>query len=165
MENIQKNKSFINIIIVVVVLVLIGAGVYYYTNTGKSNTDNLVVENYGEVENQFEANTPGDIFIKRISETNKAGSFDEIIKIMEKYDSQAQVEEALNMYKEISQEQKDAMYTLFQGFFPNAGSMTNISETIDGDTAIVTAETPQFMLTAEFVKENNEWKISDLAGF
>ncbi|MFA7285426.1 MAG: hypothetical protein WC011_01070 [Candidatus Paceibacterota bacterium] len=161
----KTNKGFMTIIISIIVLTSIG-GFLYYQNTQKINsTDETNLDSNSTIliETQNSNLAPKEIFIRRITETNNAKNFEEALEVIKKYDTKIQIVE--NNYENASPEKKQALYTILQGLFPSIGDLKNITEVIENDKAKVTAETKDGEITADFIKEEGNWKISDLYGF
>lgn len=170
----KTNQGFVTILISIIILAGIG-GFFYYQNQKENASDTTDIST-SDTQTDSSTNkssssssvslglSPKEIFIKRITETNNAKDFEDVMNVMRKYDSKEQIAEAEADYRNASEEKKKALYTILQGFFPSIGNLSNIKEVITGDTATVTADSSNGGMTAKFIKENGQWKINDLGG-
>lgn len=158
MENNKKNISLI--ISIFVVIGIIAGGVYYYKYVPKVSVPD---ENAFVVDSKISANTPKEIFLERNTDLYNAKSFDEMMAVAKKYDNKQRVADNEQLFKEANDSKKEAFFGFAQGLMIPTSSFTKVEEKIDGDTAVVTAlDNKGRKSTATFVKENGEWKVSEL---
>ncbi|MBP6866233.1 MAG: hypothetical protein KBC12_01680 [Candidatus Pacebacteria bacterium] len=167
MQNINKQKGVIPLVIsILVVLVVLGGGVYLYTNKSNVEESNKAelsdVKTYS-VDDPIFATSPKGLFLERNTELYNAGSFDEMMKVASKYDTEARRAENESLFKEANDGKKDAYFGFAQALMIPTSDFTQVAETIDGDTATVIAyDKRQQKTVASFIKENGEWKMIDI---
>ncbi len=167
MQKINKQKGSVSMIVsVLVVIVVIGGGVYLYAKNPKINqttNENITgVETFSADDPVF-ATSPKGIFLERNQALYDAQSFDEMMAVSRKYDTQARQVENDNLFKSASSEKKDAYFGFAQALMIPNSEYTQISETLEGDTAVVNAlDSRKQKTTAFFIKENGVWKIDNI---
>lgn len=167
MKNINKQKGAIPLIVsILVVLAVLGGGVYLYTNKSnveESNNKELSDVQTYSVDDPVFATSPKGLFLERNTALYNAGSFDEMMEVSKRYDTAARRAENESLFKEANEGKKDAYFGFAQALMVPTSDFTQVAETIDGDTAVVTAfDKRKQKTTASFIKENGEWKVIDI---
>jgi len=170
MQNINKQKGAIPLIAsILVVLLVLGGGVYLYANKSNIKESNKGgkaelsdVQTYSVNDPVF-ATSPKGLFLQRNTELYDASSFDEMMKVASKYDTEARRAENESLFREANEGKKDAYFSFAQALMIPTSDFTQVAETIDGDTATVTAyDKRQQKTVASFIKENGDWKMIDI---
>ncbi|MFM7088656.1 MAG: hypothetical protein ACKOW9_03950 [Candidatus Paceibacterota bacterium] len=165
MKNIDTQKGAIPLVIsILVVLAVIGGGAYLYTssNDKKLNTEIQDVQTY-TIDDPMFATSPKGIFLERNQALYDARSFEEMMAVSRKYDTEARQAENDKVFKAANTEKKEAYFSFAQALMLPNSEYSQISETLEGDTAIVTAfDSRKQKTTALFIKENGAWKIDSI---
>jgi hypothetical protein len=145
MQKVNKQKGAISLIIsILVVLAVLGGGAYLYTTKSNvkesTNKDLSNVQTYS-VDDPVFANSPKGLFLQRNTELYNAGSFDEMMLIASKYDTEARKAENESLFREANTGKKDSYFSFAQALMVPTSDFTQVAETIDADTntATVTA--------------------------
>lgn len=156
------------IVSILVVLVVLGGGVYLYVKNPKTDTSSNEKSNdvttYSADDPVF-ATSPKGLFLERNTALYNASSFDEMMEVANKYDTEARRAENESLFREANDGKKDSYFSFAQALMVPTEDFTQVAETIDADTntATVTAFDKRKQKTvASFIKENGDWKIIDI---
>jgi len=159
-------------IIIIVLLVIAGTGGLLYMNRKNTVPDSVGTGIGTQVSGADQQNTehqivdsliatPTEIFLDRNTDMNNAQSFDDMVAVMYKYDSPEQIADAEAKFAGASKEKKAAFFGFAVVLLTKTEDLSNIQETITGDTALVVADTkPGAKLEVEFVNREGLWKMS-----
>jgi len=157
------------VISIVVVLGLIGGGIVYYKNsqspsTKSTDTQNTINSEEAEVGSMLGninigSTSPTDIMLNRTNGLLNSQSFNAMIQVTEKYDSKAMLAKAASQYQNADTASREKFAQFVKALLPKTEEMTNIKETITGDTALVTAKVGVEQVEASFIREGGSWKL------
>ncbi len=152
------------VVSVLIVLFFLGGGTYLYIKNPQieKSSDITNVQTYTANDPVF-ATSPKGIFLERNDALFNSSSFDEMMAISRKYDTEARRSENESLFSEADDDKKDAYFAFAQALMKPSSSFSSISESINGDTATVVAfDEKGQKTTAFFIKEGAEWKIDNI---
>lgn len=165
MQNTHTQKGKMSLLVsILIVLFFLGGSTYLYIKNPEIEkpSDITNVHTYTADDPIF-ATSPKGIFLERNDALYNAGSFDEMMAVSSRYDTEARRLENESLFKETNNGKKDAYFAFAQSLIKPSSVFTSISESLSGDVATVVAfDEKGQKTTAVFIKEGGEWKIDNI---